>query len=171
MPAATGWSSAPTRRKNHARGAILLRRSRIERPKEALFEKSKRPSLLFLCVAWRLGESQFLIPNPQCLSIPFDHDHDQDWRRSRPLNSSLFPLPSFLFPLGANGASLWFIFRKRPESSRVPAGYVRCPGPIYSGSRRKGEPRAPLHPVIRRFGRWPNRSRSVFAGPCPFRPF
>ena len=44
--------------KNPAREAILFRRSRIERPKEALFEKSKRSSLLFLCVAWRLGESK-----------------------------------------------------------------------------------------------------------------
>ena len=48
--------------KNPAREAILLRRSRMERPKEALFKKSKRSSLLFLCVAWRLGESQFLCP-------------------------------------------------------------------------------------------------------------
>ena len=56
--------------KNPAREAILLRRSRIERPKEALFKKSKRSSLLFLCVAWRLGESQFLCP--QTMLFLFD---------------------------------------------------------------------------------------------------
>ena len=66
MPAANRMELRSNKKKknqnNPVREAILLRRSRIERPKEALLEKFKRSSLLFLCVAWRLGESLFLCP-------------------------------------------------------------------------------------------------------------